>query len=429
MEAESRRVDPRGRCLSHRAGLPRGAAPRFIGVHWEPRKSRWVTKLWVTQAKHNRYIGCYASEEDAARAFDFTAFQEYGPSAKRNFPDEVIREPPEAVGRQSKQEHASSRFIGVCWNKIKSSWCVRVRDPQTKSGARCVGYFTSEQDAARAYDWAVVQAHGPTAKRNFPDEVISELPVTVAGEQRQRGQSRYTGVSFVKAKANWTVSMWDSQTKRERHIGSYASEEDAARAYDYAAVQARGPTAKRNFPDEINSEPPVTAGEQRKQRSTSRFIGVSWNKAKSVWRVALLDPQTKRRRHVGSYASEEDAARAYDWASVQARGPTAERNFAGRGQEGRKVGAKNKTPERPAEAAKKGTKAVTVRWLAGGMPAKPPPSECSKPPSNAGAAAREVVPTGKEEWLEALEEEWLGVREETGPEAKVKEGLGAREEE
>ncbi|KAG1661495.1 hypothetical protein FOA52_010210 [Chlamydomonas sp. UWO 241] len=170
----------------------------------------------------------------------------------------------------------------------------------TKSGARCVGYFTSEQDAARAYDWAVVQAHGPTAKRNFPDEVISELPVTVAGEQRQRGQSRYTGVSFVKAKANWTVSMWDSQTKRERHIGSYASEEDAARAYDYAAVQARGPTAKRNFPDEINSEPPVTAGEQRKQRSTSRFIGVSWNKAKSVWRVALLDPQTKRTGSVRS---------------------------------------------------------------------------------------------------------------------------------
>jgi hypothetical protein len=36
------------------------------------------------------------------------------------------------------------------------------------------------------------------------------------------------------------------------------------------------------------------------------------------------DPQTKRRHHVGNfaYASEEDAARAYDCAAVQARGPT-----------------------------------------------------------------------------------------------------------
>jgi hypothetical protein len=77
------------------------------------------------------------------------------------------------------------------------------------------------------------------------------------------------------------VHLVDTQTKRKQYIGSYASEEDAARAYDCAAVQAHGPGAKRNFPDEAISELLVTVGEEQKQRSSSRYIGVCWNKASS----------------------------------------------------------------------------------------------------------------------------------------------------
>jgi hypothetical protein len=69
------------------------------------------------------------------------------------------------------------------------------------------------------------------------------------------------------ASSSWGVALWEPQTKRMQYIESYASEEDAARAYDCAAVQAHGPGAKRNFPDEDFSELPVTVGEERKQRS------------------------------------------------------------------------------------------------------------------------------------------------------------------
>jgi hypothetical protein len=181
----------------------------------------------------------------------------------------------------------------------------------------------SEEDAARAYDCTAVQAHGPDAKRNFPGEDISELPVTVGEKRKQCSSSRYIGVSWHKAQSSWNVSLMDPQTKRKLHVGYYASEEDAARAYDCAAVQACGPDAKRNFPAETISELPVTVGEEREQRGSSRYVGVSWQKAKSSWRVRLTDPQTKRRRHVGYYASEEDAAKAYDCAAVQAHGPGA----------------------------------------------------------------------------------------------------------
>jgi hypothetical protein len=58
-------------------------------------------------------------------------------------------------------------------------------DPQTKR-QRHVGYFTSAEIAARAYDCAAVRAHGPGAKRNFPGEVITEMPATVRVERKPK---------------------------------------------------------------------------------------------------------------------------------------------------------------------------------------------------------------------------------------------------
>jgi hypothetical protein len=47
---------------------------------------------------------------------------------------------------------------------------------------------------------------------------------------------------------------------------------------------------------------------ERKQRSSSRYIGVYWHKAQSPWSVQLTDPQTKRLRHIGRYASNSHSA-------------------------------------------------------------------------------------------------------------------------
>jgi hypothetical protein len=159
------------------------------------------------------------------------------------------------LGEERKQR-SSSRYVGVSWHKAGSTWQVHLREPQTKRSQH-LGYFTSEEDAARAYDCAALKAHGPSAKRNFPGEAISETPATLGEQRQQRSSSRYIGVSWHKARSSFRVQMTDPQTKRRRTIGSFASEEDAARAYDCAAVQAHGPGAKRNFPCEAVSEPPV----------------------------------------------------------------------------------------------------------------------------------------------------------------------------
>jgi hypothetical protein len=180
-----------------------------------------------------------------------------------------------------------------------------------------------------------VQAHGPGAKRNFPGENISEPPVTVGVARKS---SRYIGVYWMNTSSTWHAKLADPLTKRQRQVGSYSCEEDAARAYDRAAVQSRGPGAKRNFPGEAMgelrgaiSELPVAAGGER-QRGSSRdnfVLALHWHEANSSWRAELYDPQTKRGKYIGYFASEEDAARAYDFAAVQAHGPGANRNFPG----------------------------------------------------------------------------------------------------
>jgi hypothetical protein len=57
----------------------------------------------------------------------------------------------------------------------------------------------------------------------------------------------------------WATQVWATQTALACTVGNW---DEAARAYDCAAVQAQGPGTKRNFPDEAISELP-TSNEQK----------------------------------------------------------------------------------------------------------------------------------------------------------------------
>ncbi|KAG1666394.1 hypothetical protein FOA52_006503 [Chlamydomonas sp. UWO 241] len=261
-------------------------------------------------------------EVDAARAYDWAAVRLHGPGyIKRNFPGELISEPP--ASRGGKQ---TSRFNGVTFLKASSGWRVHLQNPETKR-SQYIGSYACEEDAARSYECAAVKLHGPGyAKRNFPGELITEPPAS-PGDAKS---SSFNGVSWNKASSTWVAKLKDPKTKRRRqYMGSYASEEDAARAYDCAAVKLHGPYwPKRNFPDEVISKPPVSLGaKQRESEASSFHIGVTWHKAASAWVATLYKPQ---RKHIGLYTSEVDAARAYDCAAVELHGPGyAKRNFPG----------------------------------------------------------------------------------------------------
>ena len=106
-----------------------------------------------------------------------------------------------------------------------------------------------------------------------------------------------------------------SKNKKKKYIGCFATEEEAARAYDEeAALLGR----KVNFPDEWEGDENESEDERiilRRQRAApkdSTLIGVhrSTKGEKNPW-VAQISKGGKC-YYLGCYQTEEEAARAYD---------------------------------------------------------------------------------------------------------------------
>ncbi len=113
-----------------------------------------------------------------------------------------------------------------------------------------LGVFESEEDAARAYDERARVVHGDRAKLNFPRPgELHWLGLGDTGESienRIPGYSRFTGVQRT---SNGKYRAKIMEGGKYKCLGTFESEEDAARAYDESARLAYGDRAKLNFPD------------------------------------------------------------------------------------------------------------------------------------------------------------------------------------
>lgn len=73
-----------------------------------------------------------------------------------------------------------------------------------------------------------------------------------AGKRYVRGKpgtSKYKGVCWDKSRNAWAASITVNQ--RAKHLGRYSNEEEAARAYDRAALAAWGEFARLNFEEGV----------------------------------------------------------------------------------------------------------------------------------------------------------------------------------
>jgi hypothetical protein len=60
-----------------------GSSSKYLGVYWEKQRGKWVAAINI--GKRPKVLGCFASEEEAARAYDHAASREYGDFARSNF--------------------------------------------------------------------------------------------------------------------------------------------------------------------------------------------------------------------------------------------------------------------------------------------------------------------------------------------------------
>ncbi|MBA0799579.1 hypothetical protein Gohar_010088 [Gossypium harknessii] len=169
----------------------------------------------------------------------------------------------------------------------------------------------------------------------------SNVATTVKRSSRFRGVSRHRWTGKYEAHL-WDKLSWNVTQKKKGKQGAYDDEEVAARAYDLAALKYWGTSTSTNFPisyyeKEIEIMQTVTKEEflaslRRKSSGFSRGVSKYRGVAKHYyhngrWEARIAREFGNKYLNLGSYNTQEEAARSYDIAAIKCRGINAVTNF------------------------------------------------------------------------------------------------------
>ena len=172
------------------------------------------------------------------------------------------------------KKNGASQYSGVTWHKATNKWRSQIRIGDKR---KQLGLFISEEEAHEAYQNALKIYH------DGGDLSFMEIRIPT---------SQYKGVSWNKYR-----DKWQSQIKingKKKYLGSFTSEEEAAEAYQNA-LKIYNDGGDLSF---METKTP-----------TSQYKGVSWHKATNKW-VSYIKINGKK-KHLGLFTSEEEAAEAY----------------------------------------------------------------------------------------------------------------------